>query len=57
MGLSSYATSKTILRLIAKDKSFRQWLIKHSNEIQLKNYYISTLLIAYKQNKDLDKAQ
>jgi hypothetical protein len=57
-GLSSYATSKTILKIVAKDKKFRQWLIKNLDEIKLKShYYISTLTLAYKQNMDLDKAQ
>ncbi|MDD4815515.1 MAG: PcfJ domain-containing protein [Clostridia bacterium] len=56
-GLSAYATSKTILKLVGKDKQFRNWLIQHSNEIKINGYYISTLLTAYKQNKDLDKAQ
>lgn len=57
-GLSSYATSKIILRMVAKDKKFRQWLIKNLAEIKLKShYYISTLTLAYKQNMDLDKAQ
>lgn len=56
--LSSYATSKIILRMVAKDKKFRQWLIKNLEEIRLKShYYISTLVLAYKQNMDLDKAQ
>ena len=57
-GLANYATSKIILRLVAKDKKFRQWLIKNLGEIKLKShYYISTLVLAYKQNMDLDKAQ
>lgn len=57
-GLSSYATSKIILRMVAKDKKFRQWLIKNLAEIKLKShYYISTLILGYKQSMDLDKAQ
>ena len=57
-GLSNYATSKTILRMVAKDKKFRQWLLTKLDEIKLKShYYISTLVIAYKQNMELDKAQ
>ena len=56
-GLGRYATSKTILKLIGKDKQFRKWLVKHSSQIKLKGYYINTLIIAYKQNKNLDKAQ
>jgi len=57
-GLTSYATSKVILKMIDKDKKFRQWLLNNLSEIKLKShYYISTLVLAYKQNMDLDKAQ
>ena len=57
LNLKYYATSKTILKLIEKDKQFRKWLIKNKLEIYLKSYYISTIVTAYKQNKDLDKTQ
>lgn len=57
LNLKYYATSKTILKLIEKDKQFRKWLIKNSLEIYLKSYYVSTIVTAYKQNKDLDKTQ
>ena len=57
LNLKYYATSKTILKLIEKDKQFRKWLIKNSFEIHLKSYYVSTIITAYKQNKDLDKTQ
>ena len=57
LNLKYYATSKTILKLIEKDKQFRKWLIKNKLEIYLKSYYVSTIVTAYKQNKDLDKTQ
>lgn len=57
LNLQYYATSKTILKLIEKDKQFRKWLIKNKLEIYLKSYYVSTIVTAYKQNKDLDKTQ
>ena len=57
LNLKYYATSKTILKLIEKDKQFRKWLIKNKLEIYLKSYYVSTIITAYKQNKDLDKTQ
>lgn len=57
LNLKYYATSKTILKLIEKDKQFRKWLIKNSLEIYLKSYYVSTIVSAYKENKDLDKTQ
>ena len=57
LNLKYYATSKTILKLIEKDKQFRKWIIKNRLEIYLKSYYVSTIVTAYKQNKDLDKTQ
>lgn len=57
LNLKYYATSKTILKLIEKDKQFRKWLIKNKLEMYLKSYYVSTIISAYKQNKDLDKTQ
>lgn len=52
-GLSYYATSKQILRKTSKDKNFGKWLIRNSNEIELKGYYISTLFKAYRTGKPL----
>jgi len=49
LGLSLYATSKMILKKIAKDQEFRKWLIKNSEKIALKEYYIETILAAYKE--------
>ena len=57
MNLINYATSKTILQRIAKDKKFRTWLIRNSAEIALNNYYVSTIMKAYKDNKDLEFVQ
>lgn len=57
LNLKYYATSKTILKLIEKDKQFRKWIIKNRLELYLKSYYVSTIVTAYKQNKDLDKIQ
>ncbi len=57
LNLQYYATSKTILKLIEKDKQFRKWIIKNRLELYLKSYYVSTIITAYKQNKDLDKTQ
>ena len=51
--LYRYATSKTILKLIEKDKKFRNWIIRNASEIALNNYYISTIIKAYKENKNL----
>ncbi len=52
-GLSKYATSKQILCKTAKDKSFCKWLIRNSKELTSHDYYVSTLLKAYKTDKPL----
>ena len=52
-GLPYYATSKQILRKTSTDKNFGKWLIRNSNEIELKGYYISTLFKAYRTGKPL----
>lgn len=56
-GLSAYATSKQLLRKIAKDKNFCKWLIKNRLEISSNDFYISTLLCAYKTGKPLLQIQ
>ena len=57
MGLNSFCRSKTILRKVRKDKSFRKWLAQHRNEIRGHYYYASTLLKAYKTNRPLQEVQ
>lgn len=56
-GLSEYATSVQILRKVGKDKRFRKWLIQKRGEIYFRQYYVGTLLIAYKTGKPLDYVQ
>lgn len=56
-GLSDFATSKQILRATAQDKSFRKWLINNRAEIASSNYYVHTLLLAYKTGKPLKETQ
>lgn len=56
-GLSAYATSKQILRKVGKDKSFRKWLIANVKEISAHEYYVGTLLLAYKTGKPLPQTQ
>lgn len=57
LGLNSFCRSKTILRKVRKDKSFRKWLAQHRNEISGHYYYVSTLLKAYKTNRPLRETQ
>ncbi len=56
-GLSYYATSVQILRKIEKDKRFRKWLIDHRTEITGYDYFVGTILIAYKTGKPLSHIQ
>ena len=58
LGLQHFATKKSILNKIGKDKKFRKWIIQ--NKKILKNEYgnypyfsTSTILDAYRQNFDL----
>ncbi len=52
-GLSYFATSKLILRLCHKDKNFCKWLFKNKEEIIKSNYYINSIIKAYKTNKPI----
>lgn len=56
-GLSSYAKNKQLLKKIGKDKSFQKWLFKNHTMLYGNNYYVSTILKAYKENKPLDEVQ
>lgn len=56
-GLPEYATSVQILRKVCKDKAFRKWLINKRDEIKNGNYYVGTLLIAYRTGKPLKQVQ
>ena len=57
LGLTNIATSTQILKLSAKDKKFRKWLIDNKDEVNKYYYYISTIIKAYKQNKSLKETQ
>ena len=57
-GLYNYCTSITLLRLIHKDNKFRKWIIKNKEKLAYtNNYYISSIIKAYKTKQDLDKVQ
>jgi hypothetical protein len=56
-GLKYYATSKTILRQVRKDKSFHKWLVAHRNFNMIDGrYYCNAILQAYKNNIPLEQA-
>ncbi len=58
-GFSQFATKKTILAKVSKDKKFRQWLIANQKELTRLDayFYASTILLAYSKKLDLAKAQ
>ena len=53
-GMSNLATSIQILRLCEKDKNFCKWLYKNKYKAS-SGYYISSIINAYKQNKDIEE--
>ena len=55
MGLSYFATCKSVLRLAGKDKAFRRWLFAHKSE--LSNAYAQTVLEAYKTGRSIEETQ
>lgn len=57
LGLSSIATSKQVLRLVTKNKTFRKWLGKNSQELKSHPYYVSTIMQAFKAHKPLKETQ
>lgn len=57
-GLKYYATSKTIVRQVRKDKSFHKWLVTHIDyNMCTGRYYCHTLLQAYKRNLPIVQLQ
>lgn len=58
LGLSRYALSKQILEQATKDKAFRKYLGRNRDILSSnKQFYVSTILSAYKQNKSLEILQ
>ncbi len=53
LGLHNIAMSTQILRLCGKDKKFRKWIAKNRQDIVLSNYYVSSILKAYKTGKSI----
>ena len=45
--------STQILRLCGKDKKFRKWLAKNRQDIVLSDYYVSSIMKAYKTGKPI----
>ena len=56
-GLKYYATSKTILKKVRKDKSFHKWLVAHKDyDLINGKYYCNAILHAYKHNVPIKQA-
>lgn len=56
-GLKYYATSKTILKKMRKDKSFHKWLVAHKdNDMSAGKYYCNAILHAYANNVPIKQA-
>ena len=53
LGLHNIALSKQILRLCRKDKKFRKWLANNRQDIILSDYYVSSIIKAYKTGKPI----
>lgn len=53
-GLSNLATSIQILRFCEEDKNFCKWLFKNRYKAG-SGYYISSIINAYKHNKDIEE--
>ena len=53
-GMSNLATSIQILRLCEKDKNFCKWLYRNKDKAN-SGYYISSIINAYKQHKDIEE--
>ncbi len=58
LGLSThFVKSKQILKIVEKDKRFRKWLSANRTELKHIDYYVSTVIEAYKKNKPLAEVQ
>lgn len=53
LGLHNIAMSTQILRLCGKDKKFRKWLAANRSDIRHSNYYVSSVISAYKTSKPI----
>ena len=53
LGLHNIAMSTQILRLCGKDKTFRKWLANNRQDIVLSDYYVSSIIKAYKTGKSI----
>ena len=53
LGLHNIAMSTQILRLCGKDKKFRKWIAKNRQDIVLSDYYVSSIMKAYKTGKPI----
>ena len=57
LGLSNLAMSVQLLRLLGKDKKFQKWIARNRDTLRSRNYYVSSIIMAYKKGMDIKAAQ
>ena len=57
LGLSNLSQSVQLLRLLGKDKKFQKWIARNRDTLRCSNYYVSSILLAYKKGMDIKAAQ
>ena len=57
LGLSNLSQSVQLLRLLGKDKKFQKWIARNRDTLRSSNYYVSSILLAYKKGMDIKAAQ
>ena len=55
LGLHTLVFFKTILRQIQKNKFFAKWLIRNKDPNRYQNYYVASILEAYKKKKTINE--
>ena len=57
LGLSNLSQSVQLLRLLGKDKKFQKWIARNRDALRSRNYYVSSIIMAYKKGMDIKAAQ
>ncbi|MBQ4444269.1 MAG: PcfJ domain-containing protein [Clostridia bacterium] len=56
-GYYNFWMSKQICELATKDKGFRKWLVRQRNVKGINYYYVSSIINAYKRNRDVTQQE
>ena len=57
LGLSNLSQSVQLLRLLGNDKKFQKWIARNRDTLRSRNYYVSSIIMAYKKGIDIKAAQ